>query len=422
MRVQLHNVGVIENCDVEFIPGVNLIIGSSGSGKSTLMRSIYNIATNEFNDSDISFGKNKMVIKVEDDGNYIEYGRSLKAKGERCYYKVNGETYVKLGRQVLPAVADTLKISDLDISGESINFNFNLQFASPFLILGSQSTLYNVLTYRSSFDISSINDYYATDVRTNANEISTNEKLKERLTDNLEKLKAQEESLAPVEQLYSDYISYKHKKETVDQLSELLDLYKYVNSLSKKLEGLDSIIISVDDAIATASRLKEFTRYGNMCNNYNEVCNKVTEHKNAITHYTAALSYCGKLSDINSLSITMSKRDIVTDNLVSINDSISMCKSFIDKEPFIKDVIRQHELVKKHDKYVSITCLMNGINSDIVATLSDLFPVYKKLNAVHEVNSCIDDVDTKCNEVNSKLSEFDVCPLCGSALHNHCGN
>ena len=92
MRVRLNNVGIIKDCDIEFVPGINLIIGSSGSGKSTLMRCMYNMAVNEFSDSDISFGQNTMNVRIDNDGNIIEYSRSIKAKGERCYYKVNGET------------------------------------------------------------------------------------------------------------------------------------------------------------------------------------------------------------------------------------------------------------------------------------------------------------------------------------------
>ena len=37
MKVQLSNVGIIKDCNLEFTPGINLIIGSSGSGKSTLI-------------------------------------------------------------------------------------------------------------------------------------------------------------------------------------------------------------------------------------------------------------------------------------------------------------------------------------------------------------------------------------------------
>ena len=77
MKVKLSNVGIIDKCEVEFVPGVNLIIGSSGSGKSTLMRCIYNMAANEFADSDISFGQNTMSIEIENGDNVVQYSRSV---------------------------------------------------------------------------------------------------------------------------------------------------------------------------------------------------------------------------------------------------------------------------------------------------------------------------------------------------------
>ena len=163
MKVQLSNVGIIKDCDLEFTPGINLIIGNSGSGKSTLMRCIYNTAMNGFSDSDVAFGKSSMTVTIENNGNVIQYHRNPKAKGEKSYYIVNGETYSKIGRQPVQAVTDAFNIGDVEINGEKVNFNCNLQFATPFLILGSQSTLYNVLTYRSTFDIASINDFYNTD-------------------------------------------------------------------------------------------------------------------------------------------------------------------------------------------------------------------------------------------------------------------
>ena len=114
-----------------------------------------------------------------------------------------------------------------------VNFNFNLQFSSPFLILGSQSTLYNVLTYRSSFDIASINDMYTADIKSNAVEISTTSSVKEKLECNLKLLNDKSEKLQPIEQLYSDYVSYKHNFEKLELLKDLHDKLKLRDLLNE---------------------------------------------------------------------------------------------------------------------------------------------------------------------------------------------
>ena len=41
MKLKLRNVGRIEEADIEFSPGLNVVVGPNGRGKSTLVGSIY---------------------------------------------------------------------------------------------------------------------------------------------------------------------------------------------------------------------------------------------------------------------------------------------------------------------------------------------------------------------------------------------
>lgn len=419
MRIQLENVGIISKCDVEFVPGINLIIGSSGSGKSTLMRCIYNIATNEFTDSDISFGKNTMNVRVEEDENVIEYSRSIKAKGERCYYKVNGETYVKLGRQSLPAVSDALKIGDIDINGDNINFNFNLQFSSPFLILGNQSTLYNVLTYRSTYDISSINDYYAADIRSNASETASNVKLKERLEANLESLEAQAEKLSPIEQLYSDYVAYKHKAEIVEDLKSILDKTKQVFDLSDKLTVIDNLAKHVANAELIASKLDEITSYSKVNKAFHEVNNIIGSKVAVICHYENAIRIIQDVIQLNKLLKSMRQRSAVTSNINVLNKCLKGCTNILNKESLVNDAIKQRSIVLKLEKCNRIVNILTKCDGATITHVDDLLLVAKKLDVLHSINNSISNIESKCNTVNEEISKFKVCPLCGVSLDDH---
>lgn len=419
MRIQLENVGIISKCDVEFVPGINLIIGSSGSGKSTLMRCIYNIATNEFTDSDISFGKNTMNVRVEEDENVIEYSRSIKAKGERCYYKVNGETYVKLGRQSLPAVSDALKIGDIDINGDNINFNFNLQFSSPFLILGNQSTLYNVLTYRSTYDISSINDYYAADIRSNASETASNVKLKERLEANLESLETQAEKLSPIEQLYSDYVAYKHKAEIVEDLKSILDKTKQVFDLSDKLTVIDNLAKHVANAELVASKLDEITSYSKVNKAFHEVNNIIGSKAAMICHYENAIRIIQDVIQLNKLLKSMRQRSAVTSNINVLNKCLKGCTNILNKESFVNDAIKQRSIVLKLEKCNRIVNVLTKCDGATITHVDDLLLVAKKLDLLHNINNSISNIESKCNIVNEEISKFKVCPLCGVSLDGH---
>ena len=416
MRIQLDDVGIISHCNVEFVPGINLIIGSSGSGKSTLMRCIYNIATNGFSDSDISFGKNTMSITIDENDNRIEYCRSIKTKGEKCYYRVNGETYVKLGRQPLTAVANTLKIGDIDINGDSINFNFNLQFSSPFLILGNQSTLYNVLTYRSTFDISSINDYYMTDIRNNATDIADNTKLKERLESNLESLEVQAKKLSTIEQLYSDYTSYKHKLEIVEDLKQLLEKSKQIFAISENLSVIEDLISRVLKASSTAATLKELSSYNEINKVYHSVKDTVNSHSKLLKHYDNALTLIQNVISFKKLHASLKQQSAISGNIRIINKCIKSCSDAIEKESLINDVIKQRQTVDKFEKCIKIYEVLCKCNNDAIVKINELINAAIHLKSLNEINESISKTESKQIEVENELSKFKVCPLCGVSL------
>lgn len=373
MRIQLNNVGVIKNCDVEFIPGINLIVGSSGSGKSTLMRSIYSVASNDFSDSDISFGKNSMSIDVDYNCSHIKYGRSIKSKGEKCFYIVNGESFVKLGRQPLQQVADILKIGDVDVNGEKINFNFNLQFSSPFLILGSQSTLYNVLTYRSSFDISSINDYYVSDIKSNASDTSANVKLKEKLEANIADLQSYLEELSPIEDLYSDYISYKHTLKFNDELKSLLIMYSTLKTLEKELSQTDKLLTALDKANNLFEELSCIDKY-----------NSLISESNSVTESISELEEC-----VNNTEYS---------------------------EEFILNTVKQSNLFKECNRCSLILSTLNETDESLIIQLDEITTSYDILVKIEKVSEYITIIENRCNSVLNELSKFSYCPLCGNSL------
>ena len=416
MRVRLNNVGIVKECDIEFVPGINLIIGSSGSGKSTLMRCMYNMAVNEFSDSDISFGQNTMNVRIDNDGNIIEYSRSIKAKGERCYYKVNGETYVKLGRQALPAVSETLRIGDVNVNGEDVNFNFNLQFSSPFLILGNQATLYNVLTYRSSFDISSINDYYSADIKSNASEIASNEKLKLRLESNLESLEEQAYKLSPIENLYGDYIAYKHKAELLDELKSLYDKMAQDRLLDQKIIALDNIIISATEAVTTASILKEIYKYRNQYVSYDDVKLKSKQYTNIVSSYEKSMLLVQSLLMIKKLHSLKQQYDYVYNNIEIISKCLTSTSNVLNNETFVNDLIKQSQLVNALRKCRTITDILNKTDDGVITQIDDLMYVAEKLTSLSDINTAIKNVKRKCTMAHNKMAKFGICPLCGNHL------
>ena len=416
MKVQLSNVGIIKDCDLEFTPGINLIIGSSGSGKSTLMRCIYNTAMNGFSDSDVAFGKSSMTVTIENNGNIIQYHRNPKAKGEKSYYVVNGETYSKIGRQPVQAVTDAFNIGDVEINGEKVNFNCNLQFATPFLILGSQSTLYNVLTYRSTFDIASINDYYNTDLRTNHNEINANNKLKSQLQSNLESLQIQEKQLKPIEDIYSNYITYKHNLEKLNDIKSLQSRLECINDLSDKIVKLESLLSSINNAMKYTKSLYDVRTYNDTVNNHSKIIVMIDKSSLLIESYNKVLNDIQRLASLNKYKSLLDQSNDMMNSIQMLNNIIDSSQQYMNKESFITDITRLKLWLKNNDKCNKIINELykcNNINMNIV---DDLCVIDDKLKQMSKVNHHINDLDDKCQAVNNELHKFDVCPLCGSHL------
>ena len=416
MKVQLSNVGIIKDCDLEFTPGINLIIGNSGSGKSTLMRCIYNTAMNGFSDSDVAFGKSSMTVTIENNGNIIQYHRNPKAKGEKSYYIVNGETYSKIGRQPVQAVTDAFNIGDVEINGEKVNFNCNLQFATPFLILGSQSTLYNVLTYRSTFDIASINDYYNTDLRTNHNEINANNKLKAQLQSNLESLQIQEKQLKPIEDIYSNYITYKHNLEKLNDIKSLQSMLECINDLSDKIIKIESLLSSINNAMKYTKSLYDIRTYNDTVNRHSKVIVMIDKSNLLIESYNEVLNDIQQLASLNKYKSLLDQSNDIMNNIQILNNILDSSQQYVNKESFITDITRLKLLLNNNDKCNKIINELDKCNHINMSIIDDLCIIDDKLKQMSKVNRHIKDLDDRCQAVNNELCKFDVCPLCGNHL------
>ena len=417
MKVKLSNVGIVENCDVEFVPGMNLIVGSSGSGKSTLMRTIHNFVSNEFSDADISFGKNKMEICIEHNGSVLKYVRHIKTTGDKCAYTVNGENYVKLGRQPLKQITDNLKIGSVTINGDDINFNFNLQFASPFLILGNQSTLYNVLTYRSAFDISSINDFYSIDIKNNAAEISVVEKMKEKLEDNLDSLKEQSEKLSSIEELYSRYTDCKHKGIIIDDVSALLNKLLNLRSLQQRVCIIAKCVKDIESLLNVFSVANDVSKLKNLHSEIACLSNKQRVIKETCERQEVAMHDISMLADFSKLNSSLNLFTSLNQNIVKLNSVVDTCSSIVQNDVFIYDIIKQYNNVKLKYKNTAIADCLSKLDKIDLNAITNSNHIKELLSNRQANLNSYENVNKQLDVVKSEISNFKVCPLCGNSVH-----
>lgn len=263
--VDLKNVGIIKEAHLGFVPGVNLILGASSSGKSTLLRALHSLADNSFTDSMVTHGCGMMQIDVKTPDAQVTYTRDTKARDRKACYVVNGEEYTKLGRQQLDVVASSLKLSSVKIDSENINFNFSSQFSGPFLLLGSPSTLYSVLTYHDSFDVTRLDDLYKEDVKSLTDSIRVNRKMNECLVEEDRKATAEFERLSGVPELYAKVAALKVKIEHVTTLRSILLKMRSLKSHVAHSESLLRLNSEVQARImATLMKMRDYLRMEKM--------------------------------------------------------------------------------------------------------------------------------------------------------------
>lgn len=412
MKIRLENVGVINRCDIEFIPGINLIIGSSGSGKSTLMRCIHNTAVNNFADSDVSFGKNSMSVSIECNGSNVTYVRNLKSRGEKCSYTVNGEQYVKLGKTPLQAVTDTLKIGDIDINGDKINFNFNLQFSAPFLILGSQSTLYNVLTYRNTFDISSINDYYSTDVKSVNSAILSNKKLCDNLQTQLDEFVETADKLSSVEQIYSTYMQCKHINSRIDDLHMINKCKLELSHLYDKHELINTFANSSNDCVTLFETANECNRIVVLSNTLDSLKTKLDSIDSVLSCVDSSIRELQQLSDVTSLLNSMTNLHDIMKVCCDVNGTHD--NEYSDN--FINDVVRIYDHMCILSRYNKVHNILETIECSLVNAIDSLLVLHSYMSQQINYSNQLCNVNNNLSDISIQLNEFKICPLCGCAV------
>lgn len=348
LTIDLRNVGIIREAHLEFVSGLNLILGSSSSGKSTLLRSLRSFVENSFTDSNVTFGQTSMAIRILDGEHTYVYMRDLNSRDRKAQYQIDGNTYTKVGRNPLEELQNTLRLSSFEIDNESVNFNFSSQFAGPFLLLGSPSLLYSILTYRDSFDITRMTDLYSKDLKKVKSDMSVASKLKTKLESEQEAITESLKCLKGIDVIY-------------EQLHT-------IKSIDRKIESLKSILVKIDE-------LKR-----RMTNTQVRIAKADTalQHLQMIlTLGSQVLNISPKLESIKSLKSDAKflNRKIAVANKVCAFDLQSMEKSYKDKEKITEWI----KLSKQREKTETLVKSLKEFSSEL-RDISNMLELSNKLH------------------------------------------
>ena len=232
-------------------------------------------------------------------------------------------------------------------------------------------------------------------------------------------METQAVGLSPIENLYSDYISYKHKAELVDELKSLYEKMTQERAISERLLNLDSIIEKTTSAISTSSTLREIAKYKSQYASYHEAKVKAKQYSDLVTSHEKSIAIIQSLAAIKRLLTLKQQNDCVSNNVIILNESIESANKILHNEFLISDLIKQLKLVSALRKCSAITDILNSTNDGIITQVDDLMYVAEKLTSLSDVNISIKNVKRKCTLTHNKLAKFGVCPLCGNHLEIH---
>ena len=126
-RVDLENFQSISKASLEFVQGINIIVGQSNSGKSAILRAVKGSVLNPSGSQKYIKNKTKgFKVNINYAGNNIEWSREKSPK-----YIVNGEEYKKTGNSNLTDLVDNSGFV-LDEDKNLMNIESELELPFPF--------------------------------------------------------------------------------------------------------------------------------------------------------------------------------------------------------------------------------------------------------------------------------------------------
>ena len=130
LQVQIKDYQIIKKMSLEFVPGLNVIVGPSNNGKSSILKAIKATTFTIPGTSPIRFGQSNYTVGIQYNGHIIILQKGLK----ESVYVVDGEKYSKFGQTTPEIVANSLNIKELVLNGNKEQLNFWDQMNYPFLL------------------------------------------------------------------------------------------------------------------------------------------------------------------------------------------------------------------------------------------------------------------------------------------------
>ena len=371
LKVNLENFQSISKASIEFVQGINIIVGQSNSGKSAILRAIKGAVLNPNGSQKyIKNGTKGFKVNVEYEGNSIEWSRDSKSPK----YTINGEEYHKVGGSNLHDVCPKSGFV-LDERGYLMNVESELELPFPFD--KSNSELFKLFEK----NIFCVSDSTAITKLIKADEDETN-KHKDNAVYELDRAK--------------------QKLSAITELEQEIDLNKLIegrNTLSNLINTSEKLKLDIKD-------LSGMIGVGNVLKKAIPTVEVNTELQHA---YSILLADINNLNEIRGVGAILKKAPTAsTPSVFNINEYLEL-----------KDSVNQ---LNKAEEIISILRPLEGpttrvISDEYTSLRNDLNALQQLKEQALRLQKNIADNKDLITQLEAEKARFKVCPLCGGDLN-----
>lgn len=363
-EIDITNFQSITDGHLTFVPGVNVVVGQSNSGKTAILRAIQtNILNPKGSQRRIQHNKDESIITIKYLDNTISWIRTKKESS----YEINGKPFKKAGTS---NVFDYIDNTGFVVDDKDGLMNIEGELQLPFPFNRNPQELFKL--FENLFSI-----------------LRSSEVLKQ-----FKSLEASRES--EVSSLENEIQKYSIKYKAVKDLKEIVSLEK-LNNLKGTLSAYVNIYNDKSSDLQILKKNKDLV----LLSDFKEFDIDMKTPLDKYSELVQDIQTCCKTRDLYKVV-----KGLPQQGSVDLNKYLSLRADIINCR-----------------KIQNIVNLLNNAPSPITVPLVDYVNIRKDIISLNnyraEGKACKDKLDrvkAEIEDIQSKIKEFKVCPLCGKEL------
>lgn len=430
-KMKILNYQRVRNATLEFIPGLNVIVGESNQGKSCVgvrapETAIFNIPREEH----ITLGETKSAVGIQYNGHEVIWRRDTESASQ-VTYRVDGKIYQKLGRGQPEEVAKALGISELEINDKKYRLNFSRQMTYPFLLDATPADMFKFIAQSSGEDnLVDVLKQMKKDVNEIASKVKAHEESQKVLGETLVQLEKKYKEIKDKKQYCDEVIDLDSKVKQCQDIRDKLDTYlKCKNALEKmdnSLNYLKRIYNEVSSAVSVSeSHLKVLTEVNSLISQMYQKQEllirldlDLSKYKSIQEKYSELDSFYNQYKDQDANRI---KFNDITRSLDNYNTLLETRNNLMEERDTLQSKLERYD---KFSEAIGKVLDMKSVKEEELANLRDSLSRHSGYQL--EVQSYSFEIPVLIKEVDeltTEISSIGVCPYCGSVLeggsHEH---